>query len=578
MQPVDLTTLTAACCEIRASWLPARLEQIYQRDRHTISLALRTLSGRSWLTVSWHPQAARLCIGDRPPRTPDTFTFSDQLRHQLGGFALIAIETVAPWERALDLQFAKRPGEPVLWHLYVEIMGKRSNVILANQDNLIVTCAHQVSEKQSSLRPIQTGQPYELPPALQDPIPSLSETQERWQERICLIPGQLGKQLLKSYRGVSKSLVRQMIRAAGADPEQSSQSLSDSDWERLFQRWQEWLHILGDWQNGDLSVLTPRWIDNGYTLFDWVPGQKAASVQELLERYYTDELNLQEFQQLHHQLSQKLSNVLGKLQIKARGFQERLQQSDAAARYRQQGDLLMAYLHLWQPGMKSIVLADFETEAPVTIALNPEKNAVQNAGALYKQHQKLKRARAAVEPLLAEVQAEIDYLEQVEMALNQIDAYRGAADLRSLKEIRDELRQQGYLPDRERRSQNQEPASDFHRYTSPGGFELLVGRNNRQNDQLTFRLAGDYDLWFHTQEIAGSHAILRLTPGAVADDADLQFAADLAAYYSRARQSEQVPVVYTKPKDTYKPKGAKPGMVVYKHERIIWGRPGSVGI
>lgn len=576
MQPVDFTTLTAACCEIRASWLPARLEQIYQRDRHTISLALRTLSGRSWLTVSWHPQAARLCIGDRPPRTPDTFTFSDQLRHQLGGFALIAIETVAPWERALDLQFAKRPGEPVLWHLYVEIMGKRSNVILTNQDNLIVTCAHQVSEKQSSLRPVQTGQPYELPPALQDPIPSFGETQGRWQERICLIPGKLDKQLLKSYRGLSKPLVRGMILAAGADPEQSNQSLSDSDWERLFQRWQEWLQALDIWQNGDLSGLTPRWTDNGYTLFDWLPGEKAASVQELVDRYYTDELNLQEFQQLHHQLSQKLSNLLGKLRVKARGFQERLQQSDEAARYRQKGDLLMAYLHLWQPGMKSIVLEDFETEAPVTISLNPEKNAVQNAGAFYKQHQKLKRARAAVEPLLAEVQAEIDYLEQVEMALNQIDAYRGAADLRSLKEIRDELRQQGYLPDRERRSQNQEPASDFHRYVSPGGFELLVGRNNRQNDQLTFRLAGDYDLWFHTQEIAGSHAILRLTPGAVADDADLQFAADLAAYYSRARQSEQVPVVYTKPKDTYKPKGAKPGMVVYKHERIIWGRPSRV--
>ena len=196
-----------------------------------------------------------------------------------------------------------------------------------------------------------------------------------------------------------------------------------------------------------------------------------------------------------------------------------------------------------------------------------------NAQRLYKKHQKLKRARSAVEPLLAEVQGEIDYLEQVELAISQIDRYQDKQDLSALEEIRDELMQQGYLPDPDRRSQNQAPVTDFHRYLSPSGFEILIGRNNRQNDRLSFRLAGDYDLWFHTQEIAGSHALLRLNPGAVADDADLQLMADLTAYYSRGRQSEQVPVVYTKPKYVYKPKGAKPGMVVYKHEQIIWGRP-----
>ena len=102
---------------------------------------------------------------------------------------------------------------------------------------------------------------------------------------------------------------------------------------------------------------------------------------------------------------------------------------------------------------------------------------------------------------------------------------------------------------------------------------MWIGRNNSQNDRLTFRTASDYDLWFHTQEIPGSHVLLRLEPGSVPDDRDLQYAADLAAYYSRARQSEQVPVVYTKPKYVYKPKGAKPGMAIYKQESVLWGRP-----
>lgn len=570
MQPADFTTLTAACSELRHGWLPARLEQVYQRDRHTVALSLRTIDRRGWVDISWHPQAARLCAGDSPPRTPDTFTFSQQLRHQLGGLALVAITEVAPWERVLDLQFARRPGDPILWHLYVEIMGKRSNVILANQENLIVTAAHQVSDRQSSVRPIQTGQPYEMPPALTDPAPSQSEPQERWQERITLIPGQLGRQMLKSYRGLSSAFVREMVEAAGLEPAQPTDSLSEADWQQLFCRWQEWLQAL------EQERFQPCWTREGYSVVGWGDIQREshpASVNELLNVYYTGELNQQEFKQLRHQLSQKLSNLLAKLQLKANTFSERLQQSDEADKYRQQADLMMANLHAWQPGMKEIILADFETGNPTSIPLEPEKNAVQNAQSLYRRNQKLKRARAAVEPLLAEVQAEIDYLEQVESALSGLDAYREPADLQALEEIRDELISQGYMEDPEHRTQSDTPATNFYRYQSPSGFELLIGRNNRQNDQLSFRLAGDYDVWFHTQEIAGSHVLLRLPPGSVAEEADLQFAADLSAYYSRARQSEQVPVVYTEPKHVYKPKGAKPGMVVYKHERILWGRP-----
>lgn len=224
-------------------------------------------------------------------------------------------------------------------------------------------------------------------------------------------------------------------------------------------------------------------------------------------------------------------------------------------------------------------------------------------------------------PLLMEVVTEIAYLQQVETALTQIEAYRSAEDLTAIEDIRDELIQQGYLagsryqveasPDRvsslkslrqlpklhpkisakssgksnSKSSQQSGPKSNKfrtdkadlpsqpRRYQTPSGHEILVGRNNRQNDFLTFRMAGDYDLWFHTQEIPGSHVLLRLSAGEVPEDADLAYVADLAAYYSQARQSEQVPVVYTQPKHVYKPKGAKPGMAIYKQETVIWGRP-----
>ncbi|MEG4989909.1 NFACT RNA binding domain-containing protein [Microcoleus sp. BR0-C5] len=583
MQPVDFTTLTAACSELRAQWLPARLEQVYQRDRFTVSLALRTMKGRGWIDLSWHPVAARICVGDPPPRIPDTFTFSEQLRHQLSGLALVSIAPVSPWERVIDLQFAKRPGEPALWHLYAEIMGKYSNVILTAQDNLVVTCAHQVSAKQSTVRPIQTGQPYEMPPSLTDAVPSLSESQNRWQSRISLVPGQLKSNMLKNYRGMSKALVLSMIRSASLDPEQSTDSLNPDQWQQLFQRWLYWLQCLEN------SKFHPSFTPEGYTVIDWPTPENhhnvgavspfppsdssISSVQELLNSYYTGEINQEVFAQLRHQLTQKLNNVLAKLRLKANTFKERLQQSADADTHKSQADLLMANLQHWEPGMKSISLPDFETEKPVIISLNPEKNAVQNAQALYKKHQKLKRARIAVEPLLAAVQEEIDYLEQVEVALSVLETYRNTQDLQTLAEIREELIQQKYLDVPDYRSTDKNAAIEFHRYQTPSGFELLIGRNNRQNDQLTFRTANDYDLWFHTLEIPGSHALLRLKPGTVAEETDLQFAADMTAYYSRARHSEQVPVVYTEPKYVYKPKGAKPGMVVYKQERIVWGRP-----
>jgi predicted ribosome quality control (RQC) complex YloA/Tae2 family protein len=572
MQPVDYTTLMAACAELNRDWIPSRIEQVYQRDRFTISLALRTLKAQSWLTICWHPEAARINLGDAPPRVKDTFTFSDQLRHQLNGLALINISAIAPWERVLDLQFAQRPEEIPLWHLYVEIMGKYSNLILTDTQQQIIAPARQISSTQSSVRPIQTGQLYELPPPLTGTTPKLDESFERWHARVSLIPGNLQRQLLKSYRGLSPRVAEEIILAAGLSLKQTTDTLQTQDWQDLYSFWQKWLMAL------DLQQFDPGWLNNGYTVLGWQKTESVDQVQTLLNRYYTQAVNQQQFSQLYQQLNQKLTNLLKKLNLKADTFRQRLQQSADADNYRQQADLLMAHLHQWQPGMKSITLEDFETGKPVKIPLNPEKNAVQNAQALYKNSQKLKRAKGAVIPLLEAVDAEINYLSQVQTSLNQLQQEQqnsnSSEDLQALAEIKAELIQQNYLTsDRQEEQRQVDRDSQPYRYTAPSGCQLWVGRNNRQNDILTFRTAVEYDLWFHTQEIPGSHVLLRLEPGTVPSEQDLQFTADITAYYSQARDSEQVPVVYTKPKNVYKPKGAKPGMVIYKQETVIWGRP-----
>ncbi len=569
MQSVDFTTLVASCAEIRSQWLPARIEQVYQCDRFTIALYLRTLKTKGWLYISWHPQGARICMGDAPPKVPDTFTFSDQLRHQINGYALTKLSFISPWERVVNLEFAKRPQDEAVWRLYVEIMGKYSNVILTDAIDNIITVAHQVNANQSSVRTVQTGQPYQIPPVLLGSNPSLEESFNSWRERVALIPGAVEKQLVKTYRGVSPMVARSILGRSGILPETPTDSLADTRWQHLFTYWQRWLLMLKE------ETFEPGWTDTGYTVFGWDRITPVSSVQKLLFTYYRTQLQQQSFQQLHHQLTQKVQSSLGKLYTKAGGFKQKLEETDNADGYRSQADLLMAYLHTLQNGLKSVTLEDFETGKPVEIKLNPEKTPVQNAQYLYKQHQKLKRAVSAIKPLLEEVNTEINYLEQVSESLKQLN-YNEPEDLQTLEEIQEELTQQKYLEASKQIQRHNTKESHPHRYLSPSGFEIWVGRNNRQNDILTFRTANDYDLWFHSQEIPGSHVLLRINPGEVAQESDLQTAADWAAYYSQARSSQQVPVVYTKPKCVYKPKGAKPGMVIYKEQQVIWGHPDKV--
>jgi predicted ribosome quality control (RQC) complex YloA/Tae2 family protein len=566
MQQVDFTTLTAACQELSIDWIPSRLETVYQFDKHTVALGLRNFAGRGWLGISWHPEASRIAMTQAPPKIPDTFTFSQQLKAQLGGLALVAIEPIAPWERVMDLQFARRPGDPIEFHLFVEVMGKYSNATLTDADRLIISTAHQVSGKQSSVRTVQTGQPYELPPGMLSAMPKLSESIEDWQERVSLLPGLVTKRLIASYRGLSTALTSGLLIAAGLAVDSQTSELSEEQWRSLFTQWQSWLEWVeaGDrWQ--------PVWTETGYSVMGW-GNRPAKSVNALVDGYFQQILGRSNFGAVRQQLLQKLKVVITKLEVKAQTFRSRLAESVDADLSRSKADLLMAYLHLWQPGMKKITLADFETGEDVSIDLQPEKNCIQNAQALYKQFQKLKRAQTIVVPLLAAVDAELNYLAQVENSVGQIEVYQQLSDLETLIEIKEELILSGYMAAPANRSKPLAVTLP-HRFISPSGFEVLIGRNNRQNDLLTFKTATDYDLWFHAQEIAGSHGLLRLPAGEVAQEADLQYTANLVAYHSRSRRSTSVPVVYTAPKNVYKPKGAQLGMVVYKHERIIWGNP-----
>lgn len=573
LQPCDLTTLVAVCQELRRDWLPARLEQVRQTDKHHLYLELRTWQRRGWLLLSWHPQAARLHLSDGPPDVPDTFTFSQQLWHQLGHLALTDLRLLDPWERVVVLSFARRPDDSPRWHLYLEVMGRYSNAVLTQADGLIITCAHQVSPQESRVRPLQTGDHYQPPPPLNQTIPRLDEPFEPWHRRLSLLPVPLRRALLENYRGLSAKLVREMATQLDLDPETPVSHLTPDQWQQLWTLWQGWLQALYRGQ------FTPGLTEQGYTVLGWGITEPCASVSQLLQGYYHRHLTAQALHQQRQHLQHKLQQQRHKLQQKRHLFQAKLDQVAQAETYRQQADLLMAHLQLWSPGMPAIQVLDFATDRPITIPIPADKTALQTAQDLYRQYQKLKRAKATIVPLLAEVQTQLAYLDQIETQVDQLDTTDPETALDLLADIYQELAQQGYdwqpTTYRPRTPGRNLP---FLTFTSPSGYPIYVGRNNRQNEALTFAYAGDDDWWFHAQEIPGSHVLLRLPAGVPLDEADVQAAADIAAYYSRARQSQQVPVVYTRARYVQRLKGHPPGTVQYRREQVVWGHPAQAPI
>ncbi|MBE9223356.1 NFACT family protein [Cyanobacterium stanieri LEGE 03274] len=566
MQPVDYTTLVAICDSLNAEYIPSRLEQVYQCDRTSISLCLRSLKKKSWLTIAWHPQAARICIGNAPPRKKDTFTFSEQLRHLISGYALIGVNIVSEWERVVDFQFAQRPNETPLYHLYVEVMGKYSNVILTNAQQQIITVAKQITAAKSSVRTVETSQIYQLPPPLSGNTPKIDESFTDWQETVNLIPGRLDKQLIKSYGGVSPTIAKELINYADIKLPIDNYQLTIDEWKNLYQQWQKWLMTIQE------KNFYPHTTSSGYSILSPVDENvPKEDLHQIINDYYTKKIDQEKFQQLQQQLKQKIKSITKKLQVKADKYQDKINQSKHSEIYRTQADLLMANLHQWSIGSDAITLNDFTTGEPIKIDLAPDKNAIQNAQALYKKHQKLKRAKDAVKPLLEEVNAEINYLQQTLNNVLQLDN-SDTEDFDTLAEIKAELISQKYIEDNQHRQTNNNQESQPRAFKTPSNFEVLVGRNNRQNDLLISRIATDYDLWFHAQEIPGSHVLLRLNAGDIPGEKDLQYTANVAAYYSQGRESDQVPVIYTKPKYVYKPKGAKPGMVIYSNQTVIWGK------
>lgn len=564
--PMDAVFLHGLTRELTQSLTGARIDKVQQPERDLLLLSVRTQSGNARLLVHGGVGSARVHFTrgtfENPAEPP---MFCMLLRKHLVGARITGISQ-PDFERMLilDLDGRDELGTPVRKQLVVEMLGRQSNVILVSGDGHIIDCMRRVDSSMSETRQVQPGLFYRTP--LRQDKPVLFDTTP--DERAHLLAGAVtaatvDKWLLGLFSGVSPLLCREVCFRALGDASPRLERLDDAQRARLAHELDALVFTV------ETNNLSPTMLLDGERPKDFsaVPilqyqgalsSRGCGSFSELLDAFYLRrdkaEAMRRRSQELTHQVRTVRDRTAKKLAIQQSDL---LRCADREA-LRQKADLIKANLYRIQKGARTVTVQDYYAEGcpDVTIELDPRKSPQENAAALYKAYRKAKTAEQHLTGLIAESSRNLAYLNSV------LDELARAESERDLMDIRAELRATGYL--RQPRNAKKEKAAPRAplAFVSSTGYEILVGRSNTQNDELTHRTARRTDIWLHVQKVHGSHVIIRAhdtTP----DEQTIAEAASLAVYYSQARDGGKTPVDYTMARFVRKPSGALPGMVLY---------------
>ncbi len=575
----DGITLYAVRKELSEALLGARIDKIYQPDDHEIILQMRTQSGTKRLLLSTLARSPRLHITEQRPENPLTPPmFCMLLRKHLSGGKLLSIEQYH-MDRIIELTFeaVNDLGDLVEKRLILEIMGKHSNLFLVDASGIILDALHHVGITMSSVRQVLPGLSYELPVHSDKWDPFMIHDAEVLVKILSEPKEPLYKAIYLTINGFSPFTAREVACRAGLAEDTLLTHLTPEEAQRLFQAFSGLLDSLtaGDYSfriflNGErmveFSVLPSQLMEGAET-------QEFPTISALLDVFYRQQDTTQKIRQKAQDLSRLISNNLDRARRKARLQEKQLEDTKGRDIYRIQGELITANIYQLEKGMKSCSLPNFyeEDQPLVQIKLDENLTPAQNAQRLFNRYNKLKRTEAALTEQLIETYAEIDYLESIENALSLSNQER------DLENLRQELHETGYIR-RVKKAQRNLAASKPLEFATSEGIRVFIGKNNIQNDQLTFRTAAPNDLWFHVKDIPGSHTILfvsGLEMGKDYTETSLLEAAKLAAAHSKAASSSQVPVDYTERRYVKKPAGSKPGFVIYTHQTTVYVTPNA---
>ena len=559
--PLDAISLQALVSELRPELLGLRIEKVQQPARDQVILLLR---GSRRLLLNAGANAPRLQLTkisrDNPAEPP---MFCMLLRKHLVG-AKIANISQPPLERLvrIELDIIDDFGEPGKRTLVLEAMGRRSNLILLDGDGRIIDCMRRVDAEMSPQRQVLPGLYYEQPPSA-GRLAVTEETEEGFREKLAAAnpERQVDAFLLDNYFGVAPLMAREIAFRATGETDRHLFELSPQEETAVWEKMRDF--AIAVQENHFTPICLKK--DGRPTEFSCLPIEQYGdlmeqetydSFSELLDAFYETRERMDRVRQRGAELIRTATTARDRMRRKLA-----MQEKDYAATQNRDelricGVLITANLYRMERGMSKLTCENYYDEncAAITIPLDPLLTPQQNAAKYYKRYNKAKTAEKHLTEQMEIARRDLEYLESV---LEEIDKAELEQDF---NDIRAELREAGFLRQQGKKEINR-PAKPRVFCTSTG-YRVLVGRNNRQNDKLTMKDADHRDLWFHTQKIHGSHVIL-CTEGKTVDDDTIVEAAKIAAYYSQARESGNVPVDYTPVKNVKKPAGARPGMVIY---------------
>lgn len=545
----------------------ARINKISQPDRLSIVLRLHAKDNYK-LLISAHPQQARLHLSTaetvNPAKAP---IFCMVLRKYLEGSRLLDIKHI-PNERIAKLSFSyiNELGDEDECRLIAELMGKHSNIILVNKAGIIIDGIRRYTHAVSRYRQVLPNEEYRQPPPQNKP-PITGQKQEAIYERLLASEQKsLDKALLNSFAGLSPFAARDMMQKAGLAA-CSIEEMGIYELERLHKIAQAYGRELSpcvlkqDGNASDIYCLLPElWQDQELQHFD--------GLNEACDFFYSRLRKEESFDAQKRELLKVIHSFSDKAGRKLSAQQEELATAQNGDEWKQKGDLLAANLWQAEKGMASIELADFyHDNEPISIELNPALTPQENLSRFYRRYNKLKSAAKEIIKQVEATQLEYDYLLSIESSAED------ALDSADITAIKEELSEGGYLKAQSKQKQKPQglPPMEF---TSSDGITILVGRNNKQNDMLTLKMAAKDDIWLHTQKIPGSHVIIRCG-GKPVPERTLQEAAALAVLHSKAKGGGKAPVDYTEVSQVKKPNGAKPGMVIYFKQQTLMAEAGT---
>ena len=562
--------------ELEQKLLDSKVDKIYQPARDQLVLSMRSREGSELLLISARADSPRINITNIKPENPKVPPMLCMLlRKRLSGARLRAV-TQPGLERLLMLEFEGKNelGDTVMMTLAVEIMGQYSNIVFVDEKGTIIDAVKRVDASMSSRRMVLPGMKYEMPPR-QEKLCILEHEAQDIIAAVQALPGSkpLSKALLSVVQGVSPIVCRELEYLTGRGGDVFSDGLDEEKLTRLSYFLKRDIAAAREC-SGEPFIIT----DQGNKPIDFTfehiqqygsgrAKKETAAFCELLDLYYSKKDNAELLRSRSEDLSRLMNNAASRLIKKIYIQTEELKNSADREHLRICGDLIQANLYRIERGSAELVAENFYDEnlSEIKIRLDPALSPSANAQRYYKSYQKAKTAEQVLTEQIKLAQEELVYIDNV------FDSLSRAETERELAEIRAELVQTGYIKSGKNKGKEQKMLPPL-KFTTDDGFEVLVGRNNRQNDTLTLKTANNNDIWLHTKDIPGSHTIL-VTNGREPSEKAILQAAKLAAYHSKAKDSSQVPVDYTQIRNVSKPQGAKPGTVIFVKNRTVYVTP-----